>query len=133
VSPAGEDILDRLRAFICGELMQHPGYPLQDDEALMSGGLIDSFSVAYIGVADVGRLYSGSRAHRREHGHLEPDRGTNSPGLNDTAGTAGQPGRSTSFGYAADRFAASLLAAGRLTTGWQRNSSISSMRRPASR
>jgi len=50
VSPAGEDILDRLRAFICGELMQHPGYPLQDDEALMSGGLIDSFSVAYIGV-----------------------------------------------------------------------------------
>ena len=30
--------------------MQHPPYPLGDNEPLMSGGLIDSFCVAHIGV-----------------------------------------------------------------------------------
>ena len=48
--PARSEVLDRLRAFICAELMQHPSYPLMDDEPLMSGGLIDSFSVAHIAV-----------------------------------------------------------------------------------
>jgi hypothetical protein len=48
--PAKSEILDRLRTFICTELMQHPSYPLRDDEPLMSGGLIDSFSVAHIAV-----------------------------------------------------------------------------------
>ena len=48
--PAKSEILNRLRTFICTELMQHPSYPLMDDEPLMSGGLIDSFSVAHIGV-----------------------------------------------------------------------------------
>lgn len=48
--PSRSIILDALRQFVCSELMQHPAYPLRDDEPLMSGGLIDSFSVAYIGV-----------------------------------------------------------------------------------
>ena len=36
---------DKLRAFITTELMRDPGYPLQDGEPLISGGLIDSFSL----------------------------------------------------------------------------------------
>lgn len=36
---------DELRNFITAELMRDPGYPLKDDEALISGGLIDSFSL----------------------------------------------------------------------------------------
>jgi acyl carrier protein len=36
---------DELRTFITTELMRDPGYQLQDDEALISGGLIDSFSL----------------------------------------------------------------------------------------
>lgn len=36
---------DKLRTFITTTLMRDPGYPLQDDEALISGGLIDSFSL----------------------------------------------------------------------------------------
>ena len=35
----------KLRAFITAELMRDPEYPLQDDEPLISGGLIDSFSL----------------------------------------------------------------------------------------
>lgn len=34
-----------LRKFITAELMKDPDYPLADDEALISGGLIDSFSL----------------------------------------------------------------------------------------
>ena len=48
--PPKSEITSRLRIFICTELMQHPTYPLKDDEPLMSGGLIDSFCVAHIGV-----------------------------------------------------------------------------------
>ena len=48
--PAKSEVLDQLRTFICAELMQHPSYPLTNNEPLMSGGLIDSFSVAYIAV-----------------------------------------------------------------------------------
>jgi acyl carrier protein len=39
-----------LREFICTELIGRPSYPLEDDEPLMSGGLIDSMSVARLGV-----------------------------------------------------------------------------------
>lgn len=49
-SAAPAEIAAHLRVFICTELMQHPTYPLANDEPLMSGGLIDSFSVAYIAV-----------------------------------------------------------------------------------
>ena len=42
--------LDRLRSFICTELLRDPDYPLGDDEPLISGGLIDSFSIAHLAV-----------------------------------------------------------------------------------
>ena len=35
----------KLREFITTELMRDPDYPLQDNEPLISGGLIDSFSL----------------------------------------------------------------------------------------
>ena len=51
MTPASRaEIIGRLRTFILTELMQHPEYPLRDDEPLMSGGLVDSFCVAHIGV-----------------------------------------------------------------------------------
>jgi len=36
---------DDLRTFITGDLMRDPDYPLKDDESLIAGGLIDSFSL----------------------------------------------------------------------------------------
>ena len=39
-----------LRTFICHELLGRPDYPLADDEPLITGGLIDSFALAQIGV-----------------------------------------------------------------------------------
>jgi len=36
---------EALRKFITAEIMKDPDYDLQDDEALISGGLIDSFSL----------------------------------------------------------------------------------------
>jgi len=44
------EIRDRLRDFIRNELLGRPDYQLQDDEPLISGGLIDSFALAQIGV-----------------------------------------------------------------------------------
>lgn len=43
-------IREKLRAFITSELMRDPGYPLKDDEGIISGGLMDSFSLAEFGV-----------------------------------------------------------------------------------
>jgi acyl carrier protein len=43
-------ILNKLRAFICTQFLNDPNYPLGDQEALITGGLIDSFSLAQIGV-----------------------------------------------------------------------------------
>ena len=36
---------EALRQYITTELMRDPEYPLKNDEALISGGLIDSFSL----------------------------------------------------------------------------------------
>jgi acyl carrier protein len=36
---------ETLRKYIKSELMRDPDYPLTDDEPLISGGLIDSFSL----------------------------------------------------------------------------------------
>lgn len=36
---------DDIRHFITHEMMRKPNYPLGDDEPLMTGGLIDSFSL----------------------------------------------------------------------------------------
>lgn len=44
------DIREKLRAFITGDLMRDPSYPLQDDEGIITGGLIDSFALAELGV-----------------------------------------------------------------------------------
>lgn len=40
----------KLRQFITGELMGIRDYPLADDEPLVSGGLIDSFSLVHLAV-----------------------------------------------------------------------------------
>ena len=45
-----DTVRDKLKAFICGALLGRPDYPLEADEPLMSGGLIDSFCVTHIGV-----------------------------------------------------------------------------------
>ncbi|MFO7662829.1 MAG: acyl carrier protein [Chloroflexota bacterium] len=44
------DVRDKLRSFIVTELIRDPGYPLADDEGIISGGLMDSFSLAELGV-----------------------------------------------------------------------------------
>jgi len=36
---------EKLAAFIKTELMRNPTYPLRDDEPLITGGLVDSFSL----------------------------------------------------------------------------------------
>lgn len=36
---------DAVKKFITAEIMRDPDYRLKDDEALISGGLIDSFSL----------------------------------------------------------------------------------------
>lgn len=45
-----DDVKAKLRAFVLNELIRNPNYALQDDEPLITGGLIDSFSLAYFGV-----------------------------------------------------------------------------------
>ena len=44
------DLKSQLRTFICRELIRNPNYPLRDDEPLVTGGLIDSFAIAQVGV-----------------------------------------------------------------------------------
>ncbi len=44
------EIRTKLRDFIRSELLGRPDYPLADDDPLITGGLIDSFALAQIGV-----------------------------------------------------------------------------------
>ena len=44
------DVRSRLRDYLLTQLIHRPGYPLKDDEAMISSGLIDSFSLAQIAV-----------------------------------------------------------------------------------
>lgn len=44
------EIREQLRVYILTEIMNNPHYPLRDDEGLITGGLMDSFSLARIGV-----------------------------------------------------------------------------------
>ncbi|MBI1813995.1 MAG: acyl carrier protein [Deltaproteobacteria bacterium] len=46
----GSEIRAQLRTFICNELIRDPAFVINDDEPLITGGLIDSFSLAYVGV-----------------------------------------------------------------------------------
>ncbi len=41
---------EELRNFLKEELIMDPTYPLEDDEPLFSGGLIDSFSLVQVAV-----------------------------------------------------------------------------------
>jgi acyl carrier protein len=45
-----QEMRDRLRDFVRSELLRKPDYPLAADETLITGGLIDCFSLAQIGV-----------------------------------------------------------------------------------
>lgn len=44
------ELKSSLRVFICADLIRNPAYALIDDEPLVTGGLIDSFAIARIGV-----------------------------------------------------------------------------------
>lgn len=41
---------EELRAYIVNHMIKDPRYPLQDDEALITGGLVDSFSLVELAV-----------------------------------------------------------------------------------
>lgn len=43
-------VRDTLRAYITRDLIRDAAYPLADDEGIISGGLMDSFSLAELGV-----------------------------------------------------------------------------------
>ena len=45
-----QEMRDRLRDFVRSELLREPDYPLAAAEPLITGGLIDSFSLGQIGV-----------------------------------------------------------------------------------
>jgi acyl carrier protein len=45
-----DDVRAKLRSFIVTELIRNPKYPLADDEKIISGGLMDSFALAELGV-----------------------------------------------------------------------------------
>ncbi len=42
------DLREDLRRFLATDILNDPGYPLRDDEALLTSGLIDSFSLVDI-------------------------------------------------------------------------------------
>jgi len=44
------EIRARLRGFIRAEILGRSDYPLRDDEPLITGGLMDSFSLAHLAV-----------------------------------------------------------------------------------
>lgn len=46
----GHILKDQLREYITHEMMHDPNYPLADDEGIMSGGLIDSFSLVTLAI-----------------------------------------------------------------------------------
>ncbi|MBK8026468.1 MAG: hypothetical protein IPK19_35045 [Chloroflexi bacterium] len=44
------EVRQTLRAYITRELIRDAKYPLKDDEGIISGGLMDSFALAELGV-----------------------------------------------------------------------------------
>lgn len=44
------DLHAALRTFVIKDMIRMPGYDLQDDEPLITGGLVDSFDLALFGV-----------------------------------------------------------------------------------
>ena len=47
---SADEVRERLRTFILNEILWNPDYRMKSDEPLISGGLIDSFSVVQIAV-----------------------------------------------------------------------------------
>ncbi|MBA4421305.1 MAG: hypothetical protein C0391_09175 [Anaerolinea sp.] len=45
-----DDVKVKLKTFICTELLNNADYPIMDDQPLITGGLMDSFSLAQVGV-----------------------------------------------------------------------------------
>ncbi len=45
-----DEVREKLRAFVVREMIRMPDYELQDDEPLITGGLVDSFDLALFGV-----------------------------------------------------------------------------------
>jgi len=45
-----EEVHAKVREFVLSELIRDPNYPLQDDEEIITKGLMDSFSLAELGV-----------------------------------------------------------------------------------
>jgi acyl carrier protein len=45
-----QEVRAALRAYITRELIRDARYPLRDDEGIISGGLMDSFALAELGV-----------------------------------------------------------------------------------
>ena len=43
-------VREKLAAFIARELIRDPGYELNDDEGIITGGLMDSFALAELAV-----------------------------------------------------------------------------------
>lgn len=43
-------VRQQMRTFILNELIREPDYELQDDEGIISSGLMDSFALAELGV-----------------------------------------------------------------------------------
>lgn len=43
-------VREKLRAYITRELIRDAAYPLADDEGIITGGLMDSFALAELGV-----------------------------------------------------------------------------------
>lgn len=43
-------VRETLRSFITRELIRDPGYPLSNDEGIITGGMMDSFALAELGV-----------------------------------------------------------------------------------
>jgi acyl carrier protein len=44
------EVQEQIRAYVCKELIRDTKYKLKDDEPLITGGLMDSFSLAQFGV-----------------------------------------------------------------------------------
>ncbi|NDJ34096.1 MAG: acyl carrier protein [Chloroflexi bacterium] len=44
------EVAEKLKTYIKTELLNNPDYALGDDEPLISGGLLNSFALAQIGV-----------------------------------------------------------------------------------
>ncbi len=44
------EVREKLRAFVLNDMIRMPKYNLRDDEPLITGGLVNSFSLALFGV-----------------------------------------------------------------------------------